>query len=217
ACEGVWMDELLAPLADAREHTLVCALGCAHAVPILLVASTLLDGLIAATHPEATGVVVVSADPAPTLAAALRAVLRGRTYRSPAFYAPFADVGLTPREQTLLVLEVHSHRKNMPNAWASKSKRCCATGNAGATSWASRGPMSWRSGHAPISRAGRGRRLTPPAPYHLFIRKLSPKGHRHMPTLACIVGLFPLLQHERKEGMTVRADGLEVESCSMAL
>ena len=38
-----------------------------------------------------------------------------------------------------------------------------------------------------------------------------------MPALACIVGLFPLLQHERKEGMTVKEDGLEVESCSMAL
>ena len=100
------MDEPLAPPADARDHALVCALSSDHAVPILLVASTLLDGLIAATHPEATGVVAVSADPAATLAAALRAVLRGRTYRSPAFYAPFADVGLTPREQMLLVLEV---------------------------------------------------------------------------------------------------------------
>ncbi|MCG8348358.1 MAG: hypothetical protein MI924_11335, partial [Chloroflexales bacterium] len=68
------MDELLAPLADAREHTLVCALGCAHAVPILLVASTLLDGLIAATHPEATGVVVVERRPG---ADARRGVERG--------------------------------------------------------------------------------------------------------------------------------------------
>ena len=93
-------------VADARDHTLACALSSDHAVPILLVASTLLDGLIAATHPEATGVVVASADPAATLAAALRAVLRGRTYRSPTLYAPFADLGLTPREQTLLVLEV---------------------------------------------------------------------------------------------------------------
>ena len=39
-------------------------------------------------------------------AAPLRAVLRGRTYRSPTLYAPFADLGLTPREQMLLVLEV---------------------------------------------------------------------------------------------------------------
>ena len=100
------MDELLAPPADAREHTLACALGSDHAVPILLVASTLLDGLIAATHPEAAGVVVASADPAPTLVAALRTVLRGQSYRSPALYIPFADLGLTPREQTLLLLEV---------------------------------------------------------------------------------------------------------------
>ena len=106
AYEGVWMDEPLAPLADARDHALACALGSDHAIPILLVSSMLRDGLIAATHPEAAGVVAVSADPAPPRASALRAVLRGRTYRSPALHAPFADLGLTPREQMLLLLEV---------------------------------------------------------------------------------------------------------------
>jgi DNA-binding NarL/FixJ family response regulator len=95
-------------VADARDHALVSAVGREHAIPILLVASSLLDGLIAATHAGNAGIVVTSDNLAPTLAAALNAVISGQPYRSPVLQTPFAGFDLTPREQRLLVLEAQN-------------------------------------------------------------------------------------------------------------
>jgi DNA-binding NarL/FixJ family response regulator len=92
-------------VADARDHAIVCAISSEHAVPILLVAATPLEGLIAAAHACVTGVALTSDDPTTTLAAALTAVTTGQQYRSPELDAPFAALGLTPCEQTHLALE----------------------------------------------------------------------------------------------------------------
>ena len=92
-------------VADARDHAIIRIIGGAYAVPILLVASTLLDGLIAAMYPAVAGVLFTRDDPATALTAALTAVTSGQAYRSPALHAPFAGLGLTPRAQTHLALE----------------------------------------------------------------------------------------------------------------
>jgi DNA-binding NarL/FixJ family response regulator len=97
--------DISAIVADARDHEMICAIAGAYAIPILLVATTLLDGLIAAAHACVAGVALTSDDPTTTLAAALTAVTTGQQYRSPELDAPFAALGLTPCEQTHLALE----------------------------------------------------------------------------------------------------------------
>jgi DNA-binding NarL/FixJ family response regulator len=94
-----------AVVADARDHAIVRVIGGAYAVPLLLVASTLLDGLIAAMDPAVTGVLFTRDDPATALVPALTAVTSGQAYRSPSLQAPFAGLGLTPREQAHVALE----------------------------------------------------------------------------------------------------------------
>lgn len=106
---GMCITTLVAAASDyaeaitaAREHT----------IPLVLIASTLAEGLVVADLPEETipiGVVVATDDAAPqTLARVLQTVTTGKRFIVPELTAPFVGSPLSPQEQALVALDVQA-------------------------------------------------------------------------------------------------------------
>lgn len=94
-------------VADAHHHVLVCNLIEQYHITALLIASTLLDGVIAAGDDAANAVVLVTDEIATNLSIALKTVLSGGYYRSPELGTPFAEIALTAQQRAHLLLEAY--------------------------------------------------------------------------------------------------------------
>lgn len=109
ALRGVRITSLVAAAGDQAEAT---AAAHEHDVPLVLIASTLAEGLAVidlADEHVPIGIVAATDDAAPqSLAKALQAVATGKRFVLPELTSPFVGSPLSPQEQALVMLDVQA-------------------------------------------------------------------------------------------------------------
>ncbi|NOK78255.1 MAG: hypothetical protein GFH24_608346n31 [Chloroflexi bacterium AL-N5] len=94
-------------VADAHHHMLVCDLIQQYHITAILIASTLLDGVVAASDEMIQVVILVTDCMVTTLSVAFKIALSGGHYRSPELEIPFAEISLTAQQRAHLLLEAY--------------------------------------------------------------------------------------------------------------